>query len=165
MYSALDAEFAEPILEQYAREHAVDVRPNFDVESTKTVGLVTRIQQERSHPRCDVFWNNEILHTLRLEKQGLLEAYASPAAAEFPENYRSPQGYWHGFAARARVLIVNTRAGGGERASAIDRGPGGPEVAGASGHRQTVVRHDGHACQCPVRLLGRSSGPRRSFAN
>jgi iron(III) transport system substrate-binding protein len=107
VYSALDAEFAEPVLEQYSREHAVDVRPNFDVESTKTVGLVTRIIEERNHPRCDVFWNNEILHTLRLEKQGLLMAYASPRAAEFPENYRSRQGFWHGFAARARVLVVN----------------------------------------------------------
>ncbi|MHB0957662.1 MAG: extracellular solute-binding protein [Pirellulaceae bacterium] len=109
VYSALDAEFAEPILQQYARAQMIDVRPNFDVESTKTVGLVTRIQLEQKRPRCDVFWNNEILHTLRLEKQGLLEPYRSPAAAEFPANYRSPQGYWHGFAARARVLIVNTQ--------------------------------------------------------
>lgn len=109
VYSALDAEFAGPILEQYARTHGVDVRPNFDVESTKTVGLVTRILQERNHPRCDVFWNNEILHTLRLERQGLLAAYASPVAAEFPANYRSPDGYWHGLAARARVLVVNTQ--------------------------------------------------------
>lgn len=108
VYSALDAEFAAPILEQYEREQAVTVRANYDVESTKTVGLVTRIQQERQRPRCDLFWNNEILHTLRLEKEGLLEAYASPSAASFPANYRSPQGTWHGFAARARVLIVNT---------------------------------------------------------
>lgn len=121
IYSALDAEFAEPILERYAREQAIDVRPNFDVESTKTVGLVTRIQQERNRPRCDVFWNNEILHTLRLEKQGLLEVYRSPVAAEFPQNYRSPQGSWHGFAARARVLIVNTqRVAESERPRSID---------------------------------------------
>lgn len=108
VYSALDAEFAAPILEQYEREQAVTVRANYDVESTKTVGLVTRIQQERQRPRCDLFWNNEILHTLRLEKEGLLEPYASPVAASFPANYRSPQGTWYGFAARARVLIVNT---------------------------------------------------------
>jgi iron(III) transport system substrate-binding protein len=31
-----------------------------------------------------------------------------PAAAEFPAQFRSPNGLWHGFAARARVLIVNT---------------------------------------------------------
>jgi iron(III) transport system substrate-binding protein len=108
VYSALDAEFSAPILEQFERERTVKVRANYDAESTKTVGLVTRIQQERLRPRCDVFWNNEILHTLRLEKEGLLEMYLSPAATSFPSNYRSPDGYWHGFAARARVLIVNT---------------------------------------------------------
>ncbi len=108
VYSALDGEFSEPILHQFQREHDWVVRPNFDVESTKTVGLVTRIIRERRRPRCDVFWNNEILHTLRLEKLGLLEAYVSPSAESFPENYRSPDGYWYGLAARARVLIVNT---------------------------------------------------------
>jgi len=109
VYAALDAEFSEPILDQYGDRHDVVVRANYDVESTKTVGLVTRIMQESNSPRCDVFWNNEILHTLRLEKQGLLEPYISPAAAPFPANYRSPQGLWHGLAARARVLIVNTQ--------------------------------------------------------
>jgi iron(III) transport system substrate-binding protein len=108
VYAALDAEFSEPILETYEAESGRTVRPNFDVESTKTVGLVTRIIGEKDRPRCDVFWNNEILHTLRLEELGLLQSYASPAAESFPENYRSPDGYWYGLAARARVLIVNT---------------------------------------------------------
>jgi iron(III) transport system substrate-binding protein len=56
-----------------------------------------------------VFWNNEILNTLRLEQKGLLAAYDSPAGAAYPAMYRSPESYWHGFAARARVLIVNTK--------------------------------------------------------
>jgi iron(III) transport system substrate-binding protein len=55
-----------------------------------------------------VFWNNEILNTLRLERQGLLQPYDSPAAAAFPTNAKSPKNLWHGFAARARILIVNT---------------------------------------------------------
>ncbi len=108
VYSALDGEFSEPVLQQYQRERGVAVRASYDVESTKTVGLVTRIVREQRHPRCDVFWNNEILHTLRLESLGLLEAYSSPIAIHLPANYRSIDGYWHGMAARARVLIVNT---------------------------------------------------------
>ncbi len=56
-----------------------------------------------------MFWNNEILHTLRLEKLGLLDSYQPAGAAEYPAMDRSPSGTWHGFAARARVLIVNTR--------------------------------------------------------
>jgi iron(III) transport system substrate-binding protein len=49
------------------------------------------------------------LHTLRLEKLGLLEPYQSPAAAEIPAAYRAADGTWCGFAARVRVLIVNTK--------------------------------------------------------
>ncbi len=108
VYTALDAEFSEPILRQYGRQRGVAVLPNFDVESTKTVGLVTRIQREQNRPLCDVFWNNEILHTLRLEQAGLLDAYMSPVGTTFPPSYRSPEGAWYGLAARARVLIVNT---------------------------------------------------------
>ncbi len=108
VYSALDAEFSEPILQQYARERDVTVLPKFDIESTKTVGLVTRLEREQRRPLCDVFWNNEIMHTLRLERAGLLEAYISPVGAKYPANYRSSDGYWYGMAARARVLIVNT---------------------------------------------------------
>ena len=83
--------------------------PKFDAESTKTVGLAEAIAAEGRRPRCDVFWNNEILHTLRLKQRGLLEAYVPPIAKSYPAAYRDPQGFWHGFAARARVLVVNTK--------------------------------------------------------
>ncbi len=108
VYSALDREFSEPILSDFQKETGIRVLAKYDIESTKTVGLVTEIIHEKERPRCDVFWNNEILHTLRLEKLGLLDAYLSPAAKDFPSSYVSPDGHWHGFAARARILIVNT---------------------------------------------------------
>jgi iron(III) transport system substrate-binding protein len=108
-YTALDAEFSRPVFEDIQRETGIQVLPKFDVESTKTVGLAEAIIAEGGRPRCDVFWNNEILHTVRLARAGLLEAYRSPAARDFPPEFRSPDGYWQGFAARARVLIVNTR--------------------------------------------------------
>ena len=61
-----------------------------------------------SAPRCDLFWNNEIVNTLRLDQAGLLAAYQSPLAQQFPPQYQSEKSHWHGFAARARILIVNT---------------------------------------------------------
>ncbi|HUE69276.1 MAG TPA: extracellular solute-binding protein [Pirellulaceae bacterium] len=108
VYTALDREFSEPILEDFEKQTGVTVLPKYDVESTKTVGLANAILAEKNRPRCDVFWNNEILHTLRLEKAGVLDVYRSPASYGFPSAYRSPDGTWHGLAARARVLIVNT---------------------------------------------------------
>ncbi|MDA1049883.1 MAG: extracellular solute-binding protein [Planctomycetota bacterium] len=108
VYAALDREFSEPILNDFQAATGIHVLDKYDVESTKTVGLVSAIIQEQKRPRCDVFWNNEILHTLRLKKLGLLDVYLSPNADAFPANYRSATGAWYGLAARARVLIVNT---------------------------------------------------------
>ena len=56
VYTALDREFSEPILTDYARRTGVQVLPKFDVESTKTVGLTNLVVAEASNPRCDLFW-------------------------------------------------------------------------------------------------------------
>lgn len=108
VYSALDKEFSQPILQDLESELDIRILTKFDQESNKTVGLVTDIIKNQSRPRVDVFWNNEILHTLRLQKLGLLEVYRSAAAENFPPQFVSADESWHGFAARARVLIVNT---------------------------------------------------------
>lgn len=108
VYAALDREFSEPILNDAGQELGIRVLPKFDLESNKTVGLVTGIIESKNRPLADIFWNNEILHTFRLQKLGLLEVYRSPMADPFPEQFLSAENQWHGFAARARVLIVNT---------------------------------------------------------
>lgn len=108
VYTALDSEFSQPIFRDFTAATGIAVRPKFDTESTKTVGLAEAIMAERNRPRCDVFWNNEILNTLRLMRQNLLEAYDSPVGQYYPDEFHSPDGFWFGFAARARVLIVNT---------------------------------------------------------
>ena len=114
VYTAQDSEFAEPVFADFTRATQLKPSTKFDVESTKTVGLVNEIIAEAQQPRCDVFWNNEILNTLRLEKLGLLEAYRSPAAEAFDAQWKSPDGTWTGFAARARILLVNKNLAGGD---------------------------------------------------
>jgi iron(III) transport system substrate-binding protein len=109
VYSALDRDFSEPVLEDFAGATGMKPVVKYDIESTKTVGLTQALIAEAIRPRCDVFWNNEILNTLRLERRGLLAVYRSPQAEAFPEMVRSPEGTWCGFAARARVLLVNTK--------------------------------------------------------
>ena len=108
VYAALDREFSEPILEDVGKELDFRVLPRYDVESNKTVGLANAIIAEKNRPRCDIFWNNEILHTLRLQEAGLLEAWICEPAKRYPAEFVSSENQWFGFAARARVLIVNT---------------------------------------------------------
>jgi len=108
VYVALDREFSAPILAAFTEDTGIQVRAKYDLESNKTVGLTNLIIAEKDRPRCDLFWNNEILNTLRLEKAGLLGPYHPVNAESFPERFRAADGAWHGFAARARVLLVNT---------------------------------------------------------
>ena len=77
VYTALDEEFSKPIFEEFTKATQIEVRSKYDAESTKTVGLTEAILAERQRPRCDLFWNNEILNTLRLERAGLLRPYHS----------------------------------------------------------------------------------------
>lgn len=108
VYTALDRGFSEPILTEFTKRTGIKVLPQYDTESTKTVGLANRIRAERTRPRCDVFWNNEIVNTLQLKAEGVLEPCNPPEAENYPEAWRDPEKYWYGFAARARIIIVNT---------------------------------------------------------
>ena len=107
VYVSLDEEHARTILEAFERSSGIKVQPLFDTEDNKTVGMVGRIIAEKASPVADVYWNNECAQTLRLKSQGLLQAYISPNAASIPDHYKDAEGYWTGFAARARVLVWN----------------------------------------------------------
>lgn len=108
VYCALDQEFAEPLIRRYEAEQHVTVRAEFDIEANKTVGLVQRLREEGKRPRCDVFWNNEAAQSARLGQDGVLARYVSPSAVAIPAHMKDPEGMWTGFAARARIFIVNT---------------------------------------------------------
>ncbi len=88
VYTALDQIYSEPILRKFETVTGIKVKAVYDVEATKTIGLVNRIIAEKNHPQCDVFWNNEVVNTIRLKNRGLLTPYFSPQAAHFPESLR-----------------------------------------------------------------------------
>ncbi len=110
LYCAVDQSHSEPIVRAF--EAATGLRVDFqpDIEATKSIGHRRRIQEEANNPRCDVFWNNEVVQSVLLAEASpaLIEPYISPAAADIPDQFKDPSGLWTGFASRARVLIVNT---------------------------------------------------------
>jgi iron(III) transport system substrate-binding protein len=89
LYTSQDQVYADLVLQRFRQDTGVRIRPVYDSEAVKTVGLANRLLAERSHPQCDVFWNNEILRTWQLAAQGIFEGWA-----EF--------GY------RSRRLVINT---------------------------------------------------------
>lgn len=108
VYVALDQQFSERVLSGFSSELGFPIEQRHDAENNKTVGLVSAILEDRDNPRCSVFWNNEIAHTVVLADKGVLEPYESPSASDVPDEWKDPEHRWTAFAARARVLIVNT---------------------------------------------------------
>jgi iron(III) transport system substrate-binding protein len=108
VYCAHDAVFAEGILQDFERQTGIKVAARFDTEATKSLGLVELLMREKDRPRCDVFWNNELLGTMDLAERGVLAPYRGPGWEGMPAAHKDPDARWTGFAARFRVHIVNT---------------------------------------------------------
>ena len=108
VYCAHDREFADEILRDFEKQSGLKVDVTWDTEANKSVGLYDMLTREASQPRCDVHWNNEVLATIRLQQKGVLEPYASPSAIPYPAAFKAKDDTWTAFAARARVLLVNT---------------------------------------------------------
>jgi iron(III) transport system substrate-binding protein len=107
LFCAQDQEFAETSLADFTQQSGLPVAPKFDTEADKSLSLYVELLADKDRPRCDVFWNNEIINTIRLQRQGMLQPYESPSAAAYPDSCRAVDHTWHAFAARARILIVN----------------------------------------------------------
>ncbi|MCX5885492.1 MAG: extracellular solute-binding protein [Proteobacteria bacterium] len=108
VYTSVDQVFSEPILKDFEKEKGIKVKAVYDVEAQKTTGLVNRLLAEKDRPKCDVFWNSEIIRTMYLKNKGLLAPYKSPSADDIPPQFKDRENYWTGFATRARILIYNT---------------------------------------------------------
>lgn len=108
VYCAHDLIFAEQILDDFQRETGIKVVVVGDTEATKSLGLVQRLLREQENPKCDVFWNNQVLGTIDLAEAGVLEPYRGVGHARIPEQFKDPSGLWTGFAGRLRVWVVNT---------------------------------------------------------
>ncbi len=109
LYCSVDEAFARGVIEAYQTRSGQRVSAVFDTEAGKTTGLVNRIISEAAagRPRADVFWSSELFNTIQLARQGLLQTYDSPAAADIPQRYKDREHRWTALAARARVLAFD----------------------------------------------------------
>lgn len=71
VYCAQDQVYAEPLFQKFTAESGIRVKPLYDSEAVKTVGLANRLLAERKHPRADLFWGNEEFRARQLERQGV----------------------------------------------------------------------------------------------
>lgn len=114
VYTSVDQVFSEPVFRAFERESGIRVRAVFDTEETKSTGVLNRLIAEADRPQADVFWSGDPVRPFLLIKRNLVEPYVSPNASGLAEGLRAADGTWTGFAARARVLLVNKNKVGKE---------------------------------------------------
>lgn len=108
LYCAHDSIFAEEVIRRFEESSGIQVHVRYDEETNKSLGLTSLLLSERDSPRCDVFWNNQTLGTIRLKEAGVLEVCDPSLFSRIPEQFRDADNTWAGFAARLRVYIINT---------------------------------------------------------
>ncbi len=108
VYCAHDSIFADAIIRAFEQRSGIAVQVRYDEEANKSLGLTSLLIAEKTHPRCDVFWNNQTSGTIRLKNEGVLATCDPAVFSRIPESYRDSENQWAGFAARLRVFLVNT---------------------------------------------------------
>lgn len=107
VYVSEDQVFSEPVLKDFEKETGIKVRAVYDTEEAKSTGAMNRLIAEKDNPQADVYWANEPIRAEVLKQKGISAPYISPNAKDIPPVFKDPRGYWTGFSARARVLVVN----------------------------------------------------------
>lgn len=107
VYVSEDQVFSEPILKDFEQETGIHVKAVYDTEEAKSTGAMNRLIAEKNNPQADVYWANEPIRAEVLKQKEISAPYMSPNAQAVPPVFRDPAGYWTGFSARARVLVVN----------------------------------------------------------
>lgn len=78
--------------------------------------LQTRIRTEKNSPKADVFIGGSSEFHDPLGKEGLLEAYKSPNAANIDASYKDPNGFWTGWYLGIFGMVLNSDRFGKEMA-------------------------------------------------
>lgn len=107
IYTSVDQVFSEKVFKEYEAKTGVKVKPVYDIEASKTVGLVNRLISEKSKPQADVFWNGEIIQTIVLKENGVLTDSNPSNAKDLPDGFVDKDKTWFAFGGRARVLLYN----------------------------------------------------------
>jgi len=107
VYTSVDRVYSEEVFKLFTEETGIEVKAVYDVEATKTTGLVNRLISEKDKPVADVFWNGEIIYTLRLKEENVLAPYKSENSQGLPDQFVDSEFMWTAFGGRARVFIVN----------------------------------------------------------
>jgi len=104
VYSIWPEPYIAPLFEQFTRETGIQVK--WIRQSSGQI--LAKVLAEKANPQADVMFGGPAETFIPAIQAGVLEPYASPAAATIPAVYKDPQNYWLGLARDPLVFMTNT---------------------------------------------------------
>ncbi len=109
IYSSIDEPYLRPLMQDFEKQSGITVRIVTDTEATKSAALVERLIAEKDHPQADVYWGNEIFHTINLAEQEIFSPYRPKTAEDVPAKWRGAGDLYTDVGLRARMIACSTR--------------------------------------------------------
>ncbi len=104
VYSARKEAYIKPLLDQFAKQHNVQV----NLVTSKADALIQRLANEGKNSPADVFITTDAGRLYRAKDAGLLQKITDKSIIQLaPQQYRDPEGYWLGLSVRVRAIIYN----------------------------------------------------------
>ncbi len=119
VYTSVDQVDAQPIFKYCGKKTGLKVRGLYDTEETKSTGVLNRLLAEAKHPQADLFWSGDPVRPQVLVEKGLVEPLLPKAAGDIPKHYVPANHHWTPIAARARILLINTKLVGDQRPTSL----------------------------------------------
>jgi iron(III) transport system substrate-binding protein len=70
---------------------------------------LAQLKAEKGNPSFDVWWGSPVDSFVAAKKEGLLEPFSPPTAAEIRNQYKDPEGFWHGIYVGSIGFAINTK--------------------------------------------------------
>jgi len=106
VYSGRSDKFIRPAVESFSRETGIKVI----LHAGKSTALLNKLATEGERTQADLFISNDAGTLQKGSSLGLFKPLPAALVASVPANYRAADNTWSGLSARARVLVVNTKA-------------------------------------------------------
>ena len=108
IYCSIDEIWSAPLFKKFTDKTGIKIKPVYDSEANKSVGLANRLIAEKNNPIADIYWSGEPLQIERLALSGVLKPYFE-AGIKLPEYFSSWNNiFWFPNSFRQRVFVINT---------------------------------------------------------
>ena len=106
IYSGRSDKFVKPVVAAFTKASGIKVV----IHTGSSTSLLNKLKLEKARTDADIFISNDAGNLQRGNAAGLFAPVTNKIAAAIKPQFRGKENNWLGLSARARVLVLNTKA-------------------------------------------------------